>query len=401
MWSPIRTLTGRGVGHGSARKTRWIDSAAATASGAEAKTAKRLSPSPLGRIGVPPCLPTAASNSASCRASADRIASGAASQSAVLPSTSVSRNVTVPVGSAAASMWIRVPSTRLKVNDRQTTGAMTSTSIPSRRPAHSSQATGVLGSGVYEQYRPVRIVAVRCRPSDGCSRARFVIAARIARVALRRARSAWDAALRPRPPRPTARASSRTRNSRSSRARSARTGSLNSSASSISSCSSSRRALYAVLASASSRSPASPKSARASTSSYAARVFSAGGARLRRPADQRLQVRRVQLPPRLRQQQRDLPQPLGVLQPDHHAVIRDRPVLALALKTVSGGPEPSPTAAARTSAAMSPKDDIRGAAPRRHPVRGGGEWASCMGGLPPWERAGVRSVPPLRAGGGG
>jgi hypothetical protein len=53
------------------------------------------------------------------------------------------------------------------------------------------------GPGVKEQYRPVRP-----------ARARWAIAARIARVTLSRARSACEAARRSRPPSPTARASS-------------------------------------------------------------------------------------------------------------------------------------------------------------------------------------------------
>jgi hypothetical protein len=100
VWTPIRTLIGRGVGHSSATNARWIARAAATALGADENTANRLSPSPRGRMWTPRCSATAASNSASWRASAARIASGASSQSAVLPSTSVSMSVTVPLGSS-------------------------------------------------------------------------------------------------------------------------------------------------------------------------------------------------------------------------------------------------------------------------------------------------------------
>src|SRR5688572_16044270 len=63
---------------------------------------------------VPSCLVTIASNSSSWRASAPRIGSGASSQSAVLPSTSVRRKVTVPVGSFAIPRprAVRQPSRR-------------------------------------------------------------------------------------------------------------------------------------------------------------------------------------------------------------------------------------------------------------------------------------------------
>jgi hypothetical protein len=56
--------------------------------------------------------------------------------------------------------------------------------------AQSSQAISARGSGVYEQYRPVRIVEERCRPRAGFARARFSIAARMALVTLSLARSA-------------------------------------------------------------------------------------------------------------------------------------------------------------------------------------------------------------------
>jgi hypothetical protein len=82
---------------------------------------------------------------------------------------------------------------------------------------HVCQWTSIRGSGMYEQYRPVRIVADRCRPNAGFAWATFRIAARMARVTLSRARSTWEAARRSRPPSPTARASSATRKSISSR----------------------------------------------------------------------------------------------------------------------------------------------------------------------------------------
>src|SRR5688500_14524019 len=52
---------------------------------------------------TPPSSDTARSNSTSCRLSAARIASGACSRSAVLPSTSVRRKVIVPVGRLSIS----------------------------------------------------------------------------------------------------------------------------------------------------------------------------------------------------------------------------------------------------------------------------------------------------------
>ena len=57
--------SGRGVGQGSAAKARWMATAAVTASSAEANTAKRLSPSPRGRMWTPPCCWTTCSNRAS------------------------------------------------------------------------------------------------------------------------------------------------------------------------------------------------------------------------------------------------------------------------------------------------------------------------------------------------
>jgi hypothetical protein len=107
--SPIRITIGRGVGHASRAKLTWMAWAARTAAGAELKTANRLSPSPRGRMWTPPWAAMTVSKIASCRAIAARIASGACSQSAVLPSTSVSRKVTVPPGSSRIGVLGRTP----------------------------------------------------------------------------------------------------------------------------------------------------------------------------------------------------------------------------------------------------------------------------------------------------
>src|SRR5262245_34039422 len=50
VWTPIRTLIGRSVGHASAAKAHRMARAAATAFGAEANMAKRPSHSPHGRM---------------------------------------------------------------------------------------------------------------------------------------------------------------------------------------------------------------------------------------------------------------------------------------------------------------------------------------------------------------
>ena len=67
---------------------------------AVAKTPKRLSPSPRGRTTAPPWRATRSSISESWRASASRMASRSRSHRRVLPSTSVNRNVTAPIGRA-------------------------------------------------------------------------------------------------------------------------------------------------------------------------------------------------------------------------------------------------------------------------------------------------------------
>src|SRR5579859_8156942 len=94
----MRTRSGSASGQDSACRLRWIVTAAKTAALALSKTAKRLSPSPRGRTSRPPARSTSCSMSWSWRASAARIPAGWSSQSRVLPSTSVKRKVTVPVG---------------------------------------------------------------------------------------------------------------------------------------------------------------------------------------------------------------------------------------------------------------------------------------------------------------
>jgi hypothetical protein len=84
--------------------------AAATAELARAKTAKTLSPSPRLLITVPPWAAMPVVSRASWRASAACIASESRSQRAVLPSMSVRRNVTVPLGSSA----MRTPAASLQ-----------------------------------------------------------------------------------------------------------------------------------------------------------------------------------------------------------------------------------------------------------------------------------------------
>src|ERR1700694_1498506 len=83
--------------HASACRARWAASAARTASDAVANAA--CTPSPSVFTTCPPCVSTLCRSSASWRASAADIVSRCASQSPVLPSMSVNRNVTVPLGS--------------------------------------------------------------------------------------------------------------------------------------------------------------------------------------------------------------------------------------------------------------------------------------------------------------
>jgi hypothetical protein len=94
----MRTRIGRVVGHCSTPSAHWTTSAALTASRAWRNTAKTLSPSPLLLTTVPFCRRTQVATIPSCRASARRIALGWLSHSLVLPSMSVSRKVTTPVG---------------------------------------------------------------------------------------------------------------------------------------------------------------------------------------------------------------------------------------------------------------------------------------------------------------
>ena len=99
VWSADPDLDRRGVGQGSAATARWIATAAVDGVGGRAKTAKRLSPSPRGRMWTPHAVLSDRLEQHVVRGAAPPARpSGAASQSAVLPSTSVRRNVTVPAG---------------------------------------------------------------------------------------------------------------------------------------------------------------------------------------------------------------------------------------------------------------------------------------------------------------
>ena len=80
---------------------RWAASAAASASGALAKAAQTASPMVLKT--TPPRVSIAWRSMASWRASAAGIAWGCRSHSAVLPSMSVNRKVTVPLGKRAVA----------------------------------------------------------------------------------------------------------------------------------------------------------------------------------------------------------------------------------------------------------------------------------------------------------
>jgi hypothetical protein len=106
--------------------------------------------------------------------------------------------------------------------------------IPFDRSSYSCQLMRKRASGVYEQNVPVRMVVPSRRPNAASSSAIRATAALMARVALRRARSEADAALRSWPCNPTARESSPSMKSISARIFSARPESLNCSASSSS-----------------------------------------------------------------------------------------------------------------------------------------------------------------------
>jgi hypothetical protein len=87
-------------GHGSAWSACCTDSAAAMASGADAKAAQNASPPVLKTR--PPREAIDWRSSASCRATASRIAAGRASHRRELCSMSVKRKVTVPAGNGGA-----------------------------------------------------------------------------------------------------------------------------------------------------------------------------------------------------------------------------------------------------------------------------------------------------------
>src|SRR6266545_1479602 len=98
--SAMRTRSGPVGPHAPVCRRRWAANAAFNAAGARAKAAQN--PSPAVRNTMPSCSLIAWRRMLSCCASASGIASGCCSQSRVLPSISVYRNVTVPVGSTPA-----------------------------------------------------------------------------------------------------------------------------------------------------------------------------------------------------------------------------------------------------------------------------------------------------------
>ena len=100
---PIRTEISVASSHGSAPSSRCASVAAAAAAIALENTENVLSPSPLCLRSTPPCASTADAMSASWRASAESIGTGARSQSAVESTTSVSRKLSTPVGSGRPS----------------------------------------------------------------------------------------------------------------------------------------------------------------------------------------------------------------------------------------------------------------------------------------------------------
>src|SRR5579871_2132631 len=96
----MRTLSGPVSPHSSWRSRRRDCSAAWSASDAVENAAQKASPMVLNT--TPSLASMACRSTASCRARAERIASGYCSHSLVLPSISVNRNVTVPLGRSIA-----------------------------------------------------------------------------------------------------------------------------------------------------------------------------------------------------------------------------------------------------------------------------------------------------------
>jgi hypothetical protein len=94
----MRTLIGAVSGHGSMPSASCTVSAAETASAAIANAAQKASPTVLKTYPFALTIPSRISSS--CRASAVRIVSRCASHNLVLPSMSVNRKVTVPVGAS-------------------------------------------------------------------------------------------------------------------------------------------------------------------------------------------------------------------------------------------------------------------------------------------------------------